>query len=176
MAAYEVGLLIVAIAILEQSFFRDCSNINRSRFRSFTSGSDSACSRSFPVCPSSTRLKTLRDRTAHRALVVIISLMGAGLKIDRPFSLKRWSATWRLLWHRVAPHCRDNGVTCVAVSRPLASHSHIARGRDRPTDPVLASGVEAGAPLTELEEEQDPQYEWGQFGSRSRQKLASTTD
>ena len=30
-----------------------------------------------------------------------------------------------------------------------------------PTDPVLASGVEAGAPLTELEEEQDPQYEWG---------------
>jgi len=45
-----------------------------------------------------------------------------------------------------------------------------------PTDPVLASGVEAGAPLTELEEEQDPQYEWGQFGSRSRQKLASTTD
>lgn len=30
-----------------------------------------------------------------------------------------------------------------------------------PTDSVLASGVEAGAPLTELEEEQDPQYEWG---------------
>lgn len=30
-----------------------------------------------------------------------------------------------------------------------------------PTDPVLASGIEAGAPLTELEEEQDPHYSWG---------------
>lgn len=30
-------------------------------------------------------------------LVVIISLMGAGLKIDRPFSLKTWSAAWRLI-------------------------------------------------------------------------------
>jgi NhaP-type Na+/H+ or K+/H+ antiporter len=30
-----------------------------------------------------------------------------------------------------------------------------------PTDPVLASGVEAGAPLTELEEERDPTHRWG---------------
>lgn len=30
-----------------------------------------------------------------------------------------------------------------------------------PTDPVLASGVGSGAPLTELEEEQDPRQRWG---------------
>ena len=29
--------------------------------------------------------------------VVVISLMGAGLKIDRPFAWGRWSLTWRLL-------------------------------------------------------------------------------
>ncbi|HEU4519603.1 MAG TPA: sodium:proton antiporter, partial [Microvirga sp.] len=29
--------------------------------------------------------------------VVIISLMGAGLKIDRPFAWRRWGLTWRLL-------------------------------------------------------------------------------
>ncbi|MFL5021557.1 MAG: sodium:proton antiporter, partial [Microvirga sp.] len=29
--------------------------------------------------------------------VVIISLMGAGLKIDRPFGWRRWRLTWRLL-------------------------------------------------------------------------------
>ena len=29
--------------------------------------------------------------------VVIIALMGAGLKIDRIFNLRRWGVTWRLL-------------------------------------------------------------------------------
>jgi NhaP-type Na+/H+ or K+/H+ antiporter len=29
--------------------------------------------------------------------VVIIALMGAGLKIDRPFHFRRWTVTWRLL-------------------------------------------------------------------------------
>ena len=30
-------------------------------------------------------------------LVVIIALMGAGLKLDRIFSWRHWSVTWRLL-------------------------------------------------------------------------------
>ena len=38
---------------------------------------------------------TLTERLTE--LVVIISLMGAGLKLDRPLSLKGWGATWRLL-------------------------------------------------------------------------------
>src|SRR4051812_35623184 len=29
--------------------------------------------------------------------VLVIAVMGAGLKIDRPFSLDHWSSTWRLL-------------------------------------------------------------------------------
>src|SRR5688500_5799626 len=31
------------------------------------------------------------------ALVVIVSLMGAGLKIDRTIGFRRWRLTWRLL-------------------------------------------------------------------------------
>ncbi len=30
-------------------------------------------------------------------LVVIIALMGAGLKLDRPFDWRAWASTWRLL-------------------------------------------------------------------------------
>ena len=44
------------------------------------------------------------DPIAHRALVehateicVLISLMGAGLAINRPFGRRSWSSTWRLL-------------------------------------------------------------------------------
>jgi len=40
-------------------------------------------------------------------LVVIISLMGAGLKLDRPLGWRRWSSTWRLL--AVANYNHDLG-------------------------------------------------------------------
>src|SRR5688572_8770702 len=30
-------------------------------------------------------------------LVVIVALMGAGLKIDRPFAWRTWAPTWRML-------------------------------------------------------------------------------
>ncbi|WP_335999347.1 cation:proton antiporter [Halorientalis halophila] len=86
-------------------------------------------------------------------LVVIISLIGAGLKIDRPFSWGGWSTTWRLLgvtmvlsigavvligWGVLGLHI----ATAVLLGAVLA-----------PTDPVLASDVDAGEPLTHVEEE-----------------------
>src|SRR3954447_24226099 len=44
------------------------------------------------------------DPLAHAKLTehltevcVIVALMGAGLKIDRPLTARRWSSTWRLL-------------------------------------------------------------------------------
>jgi LysM repeat protein len=87
-------------------------------------------------------------------LVVIIALMGAGLKIDRPFSWRGWSPTWRLL-----------GVTMVltivgtVLLGRLVMGLHIATAVllgavIAPTDPVLASDIEAGEPLAEMEEEE----------------------
>ncbi|QLG64217.1 cation:proton antiporter [Halorarum salinum] len=86
-------------------------------------------------------------------LVVVVALMGAGLKIDRPFSLARWRSTWRLL-----------GVTMPLTIAVTALLGWLALGLHpatavllgaalAPTDPVLASDVEAGPPLTELEAE-----------------------
>jgi len=108
-------------------------------------------------------------------LVVIISLMGAGLKIDRPFSLKTWSAAWRLILIALpitagvmAVLAWGSSVCC--QPRPSYGGAVIA-----PTDPVLASGVGSGAPLTELEEEQDPRQRWGRFDFHSLRRPASTT-
>lgn len=94
-------------------------------------------------------------------LVVIIALMGAGLKIDRPFSWRGWTTTWRLLgvvmvvtiaatvalgWWVLGLHV----ATAVLLGAVVA-----------PTDPVLASDIEAGPPLSDVEggDDQDVEVE-----------------
>jgi len=86
-------------------------------------------------------------------LVVIISLMGAGLKIDRPFGWKRWRLTWRLL-----------GISMPLTILGLAWLGHVLLGLNlaaaillagalAPTDPVLASDVQVGPPHGGQEDE-----------------------
>ena len=79
-------------------------------------------------------------------VLVIISLMGAGLKIDRPIGWRSWQGTWRLL-----------GITMV-MSIFLASFvgwwvmgfapatALLLGALIAPTDPVLASEIQVGSP------------------------------
>lgn len=85
--------------------------------------------------------------------VVIIALMGAGLKLDRAFEWREWSVTWRLL----------------AITMPLSILAIAAIGgwglglgwaaalllgaSLAPTDPVLAADVQVGPPKTGEEDE-----------------------
>jgi NhaP-type Na+/H+ or K+/H+ antiporter len=78
--------------------------------------------------------------------VVIIALMGAGLKLDRPIGLRAWATTWRLLG--LAMPLTILAVTLVAiyslnftVAMALLFAAALA-----PTDPVLASDVQVGPP------------------------------
>jgi NhaP-type Na+/H+ or K+/H+ antiporter len=86
-------------------------------------------------------------------LVVIISLMGAGLKIDRPFGRKRWRLTWRLLG--ISMPLTILGLAWLAHSLlglGLAAAILLA-GALAPTDPVLASDVQVGPPHGGQEDE-----------------------
>lgn len=79
-------------------------------------------------------------------LGVILSLMGAGLKIDRPLSLKGWKVTWRLLGivmllSIVLVALVGWGIASFAPVTALLLGAVIA-----PTDPVLASDIQVGAP------------------------------
>ncbi|MFC0410865.1 cation:proton antiporter [Roseomonas elaeocarpi] len=78
--------------------------------------------------------------------VVLIALMGAGLKLDRPFGWRRWESTWRLLI--VAMPLTIAGVAVLArlgLELPWAACLLLGAALS-PTDPVLASDVQTGPP------------------------------
>jgi len=80
-------------------------------------------------------------------LVVIISLMGTGLKIDQPFSFRSWRVPFRLV--TVTMVLSIGAVTLLSMwmfgidlAAALLLGAVLA-----PTDPVLASDVQVGPPL-----------------------------
>lgn len=88
------------------------------------------------------------------AIVVIISLMGAGLALDRPVGWRRWGTTWRLL--AIAMPATIAGVALlgsVLAGLPIAAALLLGAAL-APTDPVLASDVQVGEP-TDSERSED---------------------
>lgn len=85
--------------------------------------------------------------------VVIVALMGAGLKLDRVFNWRRWAVTWRLLGPTMLltiAAITVLGVWALALPLPVA----ILLGASlAPTDPVLAADVQVGPPKTGEEDE-----------------------
>ena len=84
-------------------------------------------------------------------LTVLIALMGVGLAIDRPIdlrslaSIRRWSPAWRLLAVTM-PLCIA-GVALLGWAAGIAPAAALLLGAVlAPTDPVLASDVQVGAP------------------------------
>jgi NhaP-type Na+/H+ or K+/H+ antiporter len=84
--------------------------------------------------------------------VVIIALMGAGLKLDRVFSWRRWGVTWRLLALTMPLSILAItliGVWGLGLSLPVAL---LLGASLAPTDPVLAADVQVGPPKTGQED------------------------
>ncbi|AFR27490.1 MULTISPECIES: cation:proton antiporter [Micrococcaceae] len=109
------------------------------------------------------------DFTTHLTEVcVIISLMGAGLALDRPFRWRGWSTTWRLLGI-VMP-------LCILVMTLLGlwvlglglAGAILVAGAIAPTDPVLASEVQVGKPA---DAEDDPDEDEVRFALTSEAGL-----
>ena len=95
------------------------------------------------------------DQAAERLseLVVIVSLMSAGLKLRRPVGWRSWSVTWCLLG--IAMPLSIAAVTLLALGPlglPIAS-ALLLGAVLAPTDPVLASDVQLPGPSRETTKE-----------------------
>ena len=86
-------------------------------------------------------------------LIVIISLMGTAIKIDRSFSFKKWSTPLRLIFIAMIL-CILACVMLGTLMLELALSSALLLGAVlAPTDPVLASDVQVGPPNEKVKSE-----------------------
>ena len=86
-------------------------------------------------------------------LTLIIALMGAGLKVNRPLGWRSWATTWRLLGIAMpltiaAIAWLGSGLLGLSAASALLLGAALA-----PTDPVLASSVQIGPPRDKHEDE-----------------------
>jgi NhaP-type Na+/H+ or K+/H+ antiporter len=88
-------------------------------------------------------------------LVVVVSLMGAGLKLRRPIGWRSWSSTWRLLGIAMPITIAAIALASGAVlGLPLAT-AILLGAVLAPTDPVLASDVQLAGPRGDDEDAEE---------------------
>ena len=84
-------------------------------------------------------------------IAVIVALMGAGLKIDRPFGWRTWQSTWRLLAIAMPLTIAVVAVCAATVGGLDVTTAVLVGAALAPTDPVLASDVQVGEPTLDAE-------------------------
>ncbi|HEX4812335.1 MAG TPA: cation:proton antiporter [Nonomuraea sp.] len=94
------------------------------------------------------------DPTAHRAalehvteICVVVSLMGAGLALNRRAGLRSWATTWRLLGWAMPLTVAGVAVAAAYVLGWPVAAALLLGAVLAPTDPVLASDVNVGEPV-----------------------------
>ncbi|KQV83536.1 cation:proton antiporter [Rhizobium sp. Root1220] len=107
----------------------------------------------FPLLPRFNPLENRAFTERMTEVVVIVALMGAGLKLDRRIGWRRWGTTWRLLGIAMpltiaALALLGHWILGLGVASALLLGASLA-----PTDPVLASDVQVGPPQSGEEDE-----------------------
>ncbi len=147
MSTYLISLTIIGIASLAMAWMPSLTDKTKISYAIIYVVIGGLLYFFIPALPAPDPLEH-EDFTLHLTeLVVIVSIMGTGLKIDEPFSRRSWIAPFRLVtitmvlsiaavaW--VTWYFFDlNPATAILLGAVLA-----------PTDPVLASDVQVGPPL-----------------------------
>ncbi|WP_415383497.1 cation:proton antiporter [Halosimplex sp. TS25] len=163
MAVYDIALLVVSLAILGAVVLpRVLADKPMSFPLIYVIGGMALFSLPLGVpAPDPVESPVIAEHLTE--MVVIIALMGAGLKLDRPFDWRAWAPAWRLLGVTMP-------LTIIAVAGlgwfflDLHPATAVLLGAVvAPTDPVLASTVEATPPTAETDAEVDPDDQEGEI-------------
>ncbi|NEU59256.1 sodium:proton antiporter [Halorussus sp. MSC15.2] len=162
MAAYEAALLLIGIAILGAVVLpRVLSDKPMSFPLIYVTAGVVLFSLPLGVeVPDPVEHGELAERLTE--FVVIIALMGAGLKLDRPFDPRAWSSTWRLLGITMPLTIVATALLGWGVLGTLLPTAVLLGAIVSPTDPVLASDVQASPPTEGMDEEADPTEQEGE--------------
>ena len=161
MAAYEVGQVLVGLAVFGAAVLPRVLSDKPMSFPMIYVGFG-ALLFALPVGmapPHPQQSIPLTDRLTE--LVVIVALMGAGLKLDRPFDVRAWSPTWRLLAVTMPLTILLVALLGWWAVGLLPAAAVLLGAVLAPTDPVLASDVQASPPTEEDAEEIDPHEQEG---------------
>ncbi|MFG1922397.1 cation:proton antiporter [Cryptosporangium sp. NPDC048952] len=97
--------------------------------------------------------------TTHLTEVgVIVALIGAGLKLDRPLGLRRWSVTWRLLLIAMPVTIALTALLGWWWAGLVPASALLLGAALAPTDPVLAADVQVGEPTDEEDSEDEVRF------------------
>ncbi|GAA1592658.1 cation:proton antiporter [Actinoplanes couchii] len=91
-------------------------------------------------------------------ICVIVALMGAGLKIDRPFGRRRWASTGRLLIVAMPVTIAATALLGWWWAGLVPASALLLGAAMAPTDPVLASDVQVGEPTDEEDSEDEVRF------------------
>ncbi|WP_199423090.1 cation:proton antiporter [Actinotalea solisilvae] len=86
---------------------------------------------------------------------VVVSLMGAGLAINRPLGWRRWGTTWRLLGITMPLSILAVGLLGWSMLGLGVASAVLLAAAVAPTDPVLASEVQVSEPTAEPGQDDD---------------------
>ena len=86
-------------------------------------------------------------------LIVIVSLMGAGLKVERPLGWRSWRLCWRMLIVAMPLTIGALMLTGMGVFGLGAATALLLAAALAPTDPVLASDVQIERPGSDQDDE-----------------------
>ena len=89
---------------------------------------------------------------------VIVALMGAGLKIDRPLTRRGWASTWRLLVIAMPVTIAATALLGWWWAGLVPASALLLGAALAPTDPVLASDVQVGEPTDEEDSEDEVRF------------------
>lgn len=91
-------------------------------------------------------------------LCVIVALMGVGLALDRPFSIRGWASTWRLLIVAMPLFIAILGVAAWGLVGLAPAAALLLASVLAPTDPVLAADVRVGEPTDDPRSEDELRF------------------
>jgi NhaP-type Na+/H+ or K+/H+ antiporter len=115
-------------------------------------GSGIALFAAVPGLPSPEPLRYGSVTTHLSEVCVIVSLMGAGLAINRPLSRSGWASTWRLLGITMIVCMAVMAAAGIALLGVGVAAALLLAAVLAPTDPVLASEVQVAEPAENPDE------------------------